>query len=86
MQQGSLFDSTSLYEEWGYAAVEAMAAGLPVVGFHHQALADIVTPSTGILVAPGDVSALAQAISHLLNSPDVLMRMSKSAKERVRKE
>lgn len=83
---GSLFVSASLYEEWGYAVVEAMAAGLPVVGFHHQANDDIVSPGAGILVAPGDTKALGEAIARLLEDADRRRKMSAEARERVHAE
>jgi glycosyltransferase involved in cell wall biosynthesis len=48
-------------ETFGLAAAEAMAAGLPVVASDIGALPELVEPDG--LVAPGDVRALAQAIS-----------------------
>lgn len=51
-------------EEFGIAAVEAQAAGRPVVAAAAGgALETVVDGETGILVAPGDVEALAQALT-----------------------
>ena len=50
------------------AALEAMAAGLPVVAAHAGGLAEVV-PAEG-LYPPGDVGALADRISALWRSRD----------------
>lgn len=54
----------SLWEEpFGLAAVEAQAAGSPVVAFDRGGLHDVVANGrTGVLVAPNDEIAFAQAI------------------------
>ena len=50
-------------EEFGIAAVEAQAAGRPVVGIDAGGLKETVVPgSTGLLVPPGDSAALARAL------------------------
>jgi glycosyltransferase involved in cell wall biosynthesis len=51
-------------EEFGIAAVEAQAAGRPVIAAAAGgALETVVDGETGILVAPGDVESLAQALA-----------------------
>ncbi|GAA1893502.1 hypothetical protein GCM10009814_24030 [Lapillicoccus jejuensis] len=57
-------------EPLGLVAVEAMAAGTPVVASDLGGLADVVTAGTGLLVAPGDPVALAAALDGLLADPD----------------
>ena len=50
-------------EEFGIAAVEAQAAGRPVVGVDRGGLRETVVPGeTGVLVPPDDVGALATAL------------------------
>ena len=52
-------------EEFGIAAVEAQAAGRPVVGVDAGGLTETVLPAeTGVLVPDGDVDALAEALAH----------------------
>jgi glycosyltransferase involved in cell wall biosynthesis len=50
-------------ETFGLAAAEAMASGLPVAASRVGALGELLEPDA--LVAPGDASALAQAIERL---------------------
>jgi glycosyltransferase involved in cell wall biosynthesis len=55
-------------EPFGQVAVEAMAAGKPVIASAHGGLTDIVIDGqTGILVEPGDPAALHQAMIRLLD-------------------
>ncbi|CAN5398735.1 glycosyltransferase family 4 protein [soil metagenome] len=49
-------------EPYGLVAAEAIACGTPVAGFRRGALPEFVTGTTGILVPPDDVHALAAAI------------------------
>lgn len=62
-----VFTLSSLAEPLGIAAMEAMAAGLPIVATRVGGLVEIIEDGvTGILVPPGDPSALASALMHLL--------------------
>ncbi|WP_346386300.1 glycosyltransferase [Nocardioides sp.] len=49
-------------EPYGLVASEAMACGTPVAGYARGALPEVVSESAGLLVRPGDLSALAAAI------------------------
>lgn len=58
-------------EPFGMVAIEAMAAGLPVIAAGHGGLLDIVKhESTGLLFEPGSVVALAASIDKLVRAPD----------------
>jgi glycosyltransferase involved in cell wall biosynthesis len=67
----NLFAFPSRWEGFGLAAVEAMAAGLPVVGTATDGLREVVeNGKTGVLVPPGDVNCLARALSELVRDPE----------------
>lgn len=68
-------------ETFGIGTLEAMAAGVPVVGFDWGGQSDIVRPGIdGYLVRPGDISGLASAIQTALSEREVL---SVNARERA---
>ena len=82
-------------EEFGIAAVEAQAAGRPVIAAAAGgALETVVDGKTGVLVEPGDVEALAEAIRYTdfeSFSPDFAQLNARrfsvdSFKERLREE
>ncbi|MGH0028891.1 MAG: glycosyltransferase [Myxococcota bacterium] len=57
-------------EGLGLAALEAMAAGLPVVAHAVGGLPEIVSDACGALVPAGDAGALAEALGALLRHPE----------------
>jgi glycosyltransferase involved in cell wall biosynthesis len=60
----------SLAESFGFAALEAMSAGRPVLATRTGGLPElIVEGETGLLVAPGDAPALAAAACRILQDP-----------------
>ncbi len=72
-----LFVASSRQESFGIAALEARAAGLPVVGFRGNGLADFVTDGTeGLLV--DDDAGMADALTLLLDNPEELNRLRKN--------
>ena len=50
-------------------AMEAAAAGRPVVGYDVRGVREVVLPTTGVLVRRGDVDALIRAVDELLDDP-----------------
>ena len=61
--------SPSLYEGFGLPAAEAMSCGTPVIVTDGGALPE-VAGDAGIVVQKGDASALADAITSLLQDPN----------------
>jgi glycosyl transferase family 1 len=75
---------TGRHEGVPYAAVEAAAAGVPLVGTLAPSGPDIIRAGeTGLLTAPGDPVQLADAIAYLLDNPAEARRMSRAALARV---
>jgi glycosyltransferase involved in cell wall biosynthesis len=82
LARAHVFALASRSEAFGIAAVEALAAGLPVVGPATGGLLDLVQPGvTGQLFPPGDHRALAEALIQLLSESTVRERMSEAARE-----
>ena len=65
-------------EQFGRVAVEAMAAGVPVVASASGSLTEVVGDA-GVLVPPGDERALAAALAHLAAHPDERRRLAADA-------
>lgn len=68
--------STTDAEAFGIVLIEAMASGLPVVASDVGGIPNVVeSQRTGLLVPPGDIDALAEALVHLSHNPEVAARM-----------
>jgi glycosyltransferase involved in cell wall biosynthesis len=76
---------TSHNEGTPVSAIEAMAAGCPVVATNVGGLPDLICDGeTGYLVPPGDARAVATALLHLLHRPETARRMGETARMAVR--
>jgi glycosyltransferase involved in cell wall biosynthesis len=72
-------------EGLGIALLEAMATGLPVIGFRVGGVPEIVEDgATGVLCASGDVDALAAVMRETTRGRDRLAAMGAAASTRVR--
>jgi glycosyltransferase involved in cell wall biosynthesis len=75
--------TSQLRESFSMAAVEAMACGLPIIASRAGALPEICGDSCGILVPPGDVEALAAALTRYLSDPDLRRAYGIAGRQRV---
>jgi len=70
------FVTASTIETQGIVLLEAMAAGLPVVGVRALAIPELVIDGRdGLLVEPGDVEELAEALSRVMSDQEMRARM-----------
>ena len=74
-----LFVLASRFEGYGMAYAEALSHGLPVIGTTAGAIPDTVPQEAGLLVASGDVDALAQALRRVIADADLRRRLSDAA-------
>jgi colanic acid/amylovoran biosynthesis glycosyltransferase len=65
------------------ALMEAMASGLPVISTSISGIPELVVERAGILVSPGDVSALAQAILEVHRDPALGSSRARRARQHV---
>ena len=82
--EADLFVLASRYEGYGMAYAEAIAHGLPVIGSKAGAIPDTVPAGAGLLVAPGDVGALAQALGRLIGDAEQSKAMRAAAQAAAR--
>jgi glycosyltransferase involved in cell wall biosynthesis len=64
--------------------LEAMASGLPVISTRHSGIPEVVEDgSNGVLVPPGDDIALATAMAHLFDHPDLGQKLAQKGVQTV---
>ncbi len=83
-RRADVFCLPSRQEGFGIVFLEAMGAGLPIVAARAAAVPEVVPDGEcGILVAPGDAPALAEALQRLLAEPNERRRLGEEGRRRV---
>lgn len=85
LSKSSIYALSSRFEGLPMVMIEAMAHRLPVVSFDcPTGPGDVIThEKDGLLVPPGDVDALAQALIRAIEDPDLRNRLGAAAYETV---
>jgi glycosyltransferase involved in cell wall biosynthesis len=79
-----LFPSTTMAEAFGLVALEAQACGVPVIASDLPGVRTVVRhEETGLLVPPGSVPLLREAIKRLLHDPILRQRLGEAARSRT---
>ncbi len=82
LKQCSVHVFPSTCEGSAKVTYEAAACGLPQITTREAG--DVVVDGVqGLIIPPGDVDRLAEAIKHLYDNPDLVARMSVAARDRV---
>lgn len=80
----SVFAMPSICEPFGLTFIEAMSHSLPVIGTRADAMPEIISPGeNGLLVTPGSVEELEEALLRLLASPEECQRMGQAGRRVV---
>jgi rhamnosyl/mannosyltransferase len=82
------FPSVTVAEAFGIVQVEAMAAGLPIVNTSLPTTVPLVArhEQEALTVSPGDSTALAAALTRILDEPALARRLSAAGKARAQSE
>lgn len=81
---GDVFVLPSRDEGFANVLLEAMAAGLPIMGTYVSGTDDaVIDGETGYIVQPGDIPALTAALTKLLSDASLRERMGRAARARA---
>jgi glycosyltransferase involved in cell wall biosynthesis len=85
LSRATVFALSSVREAMPNALLEAMAAGVPVVATAAGGIPEAVRhEKTGLLVEPGDATAMAGAIVRLMGEAETRQRLSAAALDMIR--
>jgi glycosyltransferase involved in cell wall biosynthesis len=79
LRESHLFALPSAYEGYGIAYLEAMRAGLPVVASGAGGAREFVDDENGVLVDPGDVAGVREAVERFASDRDALAAAGEAA-------
>ena len=78
--EADMFVLASHFEGYGMAYAEAVAHGLPVIGTNAGAIPETVPADAGLLVAPGDIPALAHALRRVIGDAALRRQLASAAR------
>ena len=82
--QGDLLWHLSLHEGLPRAVVQALATGIPAIGFALDGTPEVISDGvTGYLTAAEDVDSVAARTLELLNDPELAQKMGQAGQKKV---
>jgi len=82
----SIFINTTHFDNTPVSVIEAMALGLPIVSTNVGGIPFLIQENTnGLLVSDGNSMEMVSQIKRLINNPDLVIQLSKNARETVEK-
>ena len=76
--------TASRYEGWPIAVGEAMASGVPVVGYNVPGMRELVRhEGEGLLAPPGDIPALADSLRRVWRDAELAARLGDAARRKA---
>src|SRR5574339_103916 len=81
LAMGDIFVTTSVSETFGMSTVEAMGAGLPIMGVHSTGTSDIVEDGKTGFLSPEDIAAFTAKLTYLCLHPSLRTEMGVAARE-----
>ena len=72
----------SLYEGFGFAAIEAMACGVPLISSSGGALPEVIK-DTGIIIPPKNVKEIYNSVDYLFSSPHIAKEFAEKGLQRA---
>ena len=79
-----LYIAPQRWEGFGLTPLEAMSCGVPCIATRVGAFEELIARSeTGLLILPGDIEAMTDAVARLLGQPETLGEWSQNARAHV---
>jgi glycosyltransferase involved in cell wall biosynthesis len=80
-----VFVFPSFFEGFAQVQIEAAASGLPIITTPNAGGDEIVNDfENGILIEPGNVGSLSDAINYFIDNPDMIEKMGELSKQRAK--
>ena len=81
--QSNIFILPSLAESFGIVFAEAMACALPIISTNAGAIPDLIQEEQGVLVEPGNVKSLKDAIKYMVENKEKWDLMGSTSREKI---